>query len=604
MDPLRMSSHSPSDLTGLVLHLDGWGELQPLTLRFYKDRTKVVHIGRKSAQNSGEYVATDDRALFRCAVVSRQHAKLIFTEHGNVSVTDLGSHHGTHLLKSGETTSKSLPAQVAHTLADGDTIIFGKSVIRDDSQVRPVVARIELEYSSPPELPSPTTCAKDLPEQQGSKGSGRYGVYVSSSSSSSDDESDNDSVVYLHSSPPTRRSHSSNFLPSFQSLRSANFSLDSIRSSMNADLFCVLPPIHTLSSASVSPSSSVQEISPIAEHFARGGPSASASSTVGGIGLHTDPEVIGAWPKTPVLSRSRSGTPFPRGSPSTSSKPSEDRADTHAFPVEDIGHTIANVDAEVDMPIDKPDEQLEQAHAISQPSIECSANLDDSQSSLAPETEGAQNDNEVVGGGAVQVNEVDLPPATVGESELISERIVEDVPVDEAESNVQPEVADTVVETNTVSVEVPTTTESKSPTFISPDAWASMKASVTAIEELRRKAEEDLAAIKAAHAETELTLAKLKENVTMVGLIHSQFRAGLPHLVQTTTLKRKRPIEDDDDDSVALDSVPSSVLLLPVAPVQAPAKRRRVMRFVSKVAQTTAIASVGAVAAWSALAFS
>ncbi|CAL1701853.1 unnamed protein product [Somion occarium] len=568
MDPLRMSSHSPSDLTGLVLHLDGWGELQPLTLRFYKDRTKVVHIGRKSAQNSGEYVATDDRALFRCAVVSRQHAKLIFTEHGNVSVTDLGSHHGTHLLKSGETTSKSLPAQVAHTLADGDTIIFGKSVIRDDSQVRPVVARIELEYSSPPELPSPTTCAKDLPEQQGSKGSGRYGVYVSSSSSSSDDESDNDSVVYLHSSPPTRRSHSSNFLPSFQSLRSANFSLDSIRSSMNADLFCVLPPIHTLSSASVSPSSSVQEISPIAEHFARGGPSASASSTVGGIGLHTDPEVIGAWPKTPVLSRSRSGTPFPRGSPSTSSKPSEDRADTHAFPVEDIGHTIANVDAE--------------------PSIECSANLDDSQSSLAPETEGAQNDNEVVGGGAVQVNEVDLPPATVGESELISERIVEDVPVDEAESNVvQPEVADTVVETNTVSVEVPTTTESKSPTFISPDAWASMKASVTAIEELRRKAEEDLAAIKAAHAETELTLAKLKENVTM-----------------TTTLKRKRPIEDDDDDSVALDSVPSSVLLLPVAPVQAPAKRRRVMRFVSKVAQTTAIASVGAVAAWSALAFS
>ncbi|KAK7696499.1 hypothetical protein QCA50_001157 [Cerrena zonata] len=70
---------------GLVLRVDGWGEQQPITLRFYKDRTETIHIGRKSAQNPGKYVSTEDRALFQCAVVSRQHAKLTFTE-GNVCI--------------------------------------------------------------------------------------------------------------------------------------------------------------------------------------------------------------------------------------------------------------------------------------------------------------------------------------------------------------------------------------------------------------------------------------------------------------------------------------------------------------------------------------
>ena len=70
---------------GLTLRVDAWGDQEPITLRYFKDRTQVIHIGRKSAQNPGKYIATDERALFQCPVVSRQHAKLTFTEGGNVS---------------------------------------------------------------------------------------------------------------------------------------------------------------------------------------------------------------------------------------------------------------------------------------------------------------------------------------------------------------------------------------------------------------------------------------------------------------------------------------------------------------------------------------
>ena len=73
-------------ISGLVLRVDGWSEQQPIALRFYKDRTESINIGRKSAQNAGKYVATDDRALFQCPVVSRQHATLTFTEQGDVRI--------------------------------------------------------------------------------------------------------------------------------------------------------------------------------------------------------------------------------------------------------------------------------------------------------------------------------------------------------------------------------------------------------------------------------------------------------------------------------------------------------------------------------------
>lgn len=101
---------------------------------------------------------------------------------------DLSSHHGTHLRKSGELSSKALQAEVPTALSDGDIITFGKTVGRHEESVRPVVVRIEL-LRTPPALvvpgPAPT--------------SGRYGVYDSSSPSrpSTPTATSTSSVPYL-----------------------------------------------------------------------------------------------------------------------------------------------------------------------------------------------------------------------------------------------------------------------------------------------------------------------------------------------------------------------------------------------------------------------
>lgn len=75
-----------------------------------------------------------------------------------VYITDLHSHHGTHILRPGELVSTSLRPEVPTVVADGDLITFGKSVGRDAYLVRPVVVRVQLVFggdaparaSSPP----------------------------------------------------------------------------------------------------------------------------------------------------------------------------------------------------------------------------------------------------------------------------------------------------------------------------------------------------------------------------------------------------------------------------------------------------------------------
>lgn len=290
---------------------------------------------------------------------------------------------------SGETTSKSLPAETPHIITEGDTITFGKGVAREDSQVQPIVAHVQLEYATPPAPLTPLSQTADSTEQPSSSkpNSGRYGVYVSSSASSSSDDSDNESVVFLHSSPATR---DFNCLPSFQSLRSANFSLESIRPSTN--LRGALPPIHTLSSAPSSRSSSVMEISPTDEHFPElplpnhivG---AILDATRPGSGSHSDPPVIGAWPKSPIDLCSVSPPPFPRGSVDDSSASSEDGAVSHASSDEDIDEDNHenNADDEVVAAGDTPaDTSGSDEHPPSLPNV---AEVEAAQGSIEESTE-------------------------------------------------------------------------------------------------------------------------------------------------------------------------------------------------------------------------
>lgn len=65
-------------LEGIVLHVKEYEGQPPETMSFSKSASRTISVGRKPSQG---YIADDpERALFRCPVVSRKHAKITFTE--------------------------------------------------------------------------------------------------------------------------------------------------------------------------------------------------------------------------------------------------------------------------------------------------------------------------------------------------------------------------------------------------------------------------------------------------------------------------------------------------------------------------------------------
>ena len=117
----------------------------------------------------------------------------------------------------------------------------------------------------------------------------------------------------------------------------------------------------------------------------------------------------------------------------------------------------------------------------------------------------------------------------------------------------------------------------------------------TAMEEMRSQAqkeiEKELQALRAARAEAEAAAKQLQLERNRI----AQERLEEYSSVNT----RKRKFSDDDDADITTTEV-GLPIPAPVAPLP---KRRRTMGFVSAVAQTTAVATLGAVAAWTALAY-
>ncbi|GLB42873.1 putative FHA domain containing protein [Lyophyllum shimeji] len=175
---------SPKIVTGIILRVEKSADDPACTLTFHRSTSSVVHIGRRPSNE--ERVKTDSEgAMFRCAVVSRKHAKIAFSDSGHAYLIDMNSHHGTHVRKPGEAVSKTIKPETPTKLADGDVLTFGKSVGRPNECVRPVVARVELIHSRGPESPfKPMTPVKqnnhvDLTRSPPPRSStGRYGVYV------------------------------------------------------------------------------------------------------------------------------------------------------------------------------------------------------------------------------------------------------------------------------------------------------------------------------------------------------------------------------------------------------------------------------------------
>lgn len=185
------------------------GDNPSRTLTFWKSSTPVINIGRMPSTKLPQ-TDVNDTAWFRCAVVSRKHAKIFFADNGQVYLVDLCSHHGTQILKPGETVSKKIEPESPAPLSDGDVVTFGKSVGRDVDIVRPVSARVKLLLQSNSNSQDQSSDSVDELLEISCKSSpirkpstGRYGVAHSSpSSSSSSDIEEIDGPEILPIGPP------------------------------------------------------------------------------------------------------------------------------------------------------------------------------------------------------------------------------------------------------------------------------------------------------------------------------------------------------------------------------------------------------------------
>ncbi|KAJ3992957.1 hypothetical protein F5050DRAFT_1785393 [Lentinula boryana] len=185
-------------VTGFILHIEKNGNEPEYRMIFPKADGNIVVVGRKPPQQgSGVYDSDGSKAMFRCPVVSRAHAKFTFSDSGLLYVTDTSSHHGTHIRRPRDLHSRRIPTETLVQVKDGDMITFGKSVDKNNEIVRPVVARVELSYNAP--IPRTLTSITKLTKSI-SASSGRYGLRTSdssqgdSSAANSSSENSNDSL--------------------------------------------------------------------------------------------------------------------------------------------------------------------------------------------------------------------------------------------------------------------------------------------------------------------------------------------------------------------------------------------------------------------------
>ncbi|OBZ73305.1 hypothetical protein A0H81_07196 [Grifola frondosa] len=279
-DFLAAREHTPGNIIGIILHVDECGE-QPLeTLTYYKSRTRAIAIGR-----SCEPQACKDHlyGVWECI------------------------HHGLELppryscVKTRDLVSTAIKPEVPTVLADGDVITFGKSVGRDEFLVRPITVRVKLVVgtgSSP--RPSFVDLVTPEPEEKTSPRSstGRYGVFIpsSESSASTSDESDIQEI----SPPSSPRASAQAIHPFFLSLAESHSNrLQLLRRLLPPVDF---PPIHSSTISASSDDSS----------FASGhAQMPSNGGDLGPVSLGPDddvlmilsdpiPHVIGAWPGSPT----------------------------------------------------------------------------------------------------------------------------------------------------------------------------------------------------------------------------------------------------------------------------------------------------------------
>ncbi|KAI1784578.1 hypothetical protein LXA43DRAFT_1041659 [Ganoderma leucocontextum] len=673
-----------STISGLVLHVEEYGEQPSETLIYHKSHSRTIAVGRKSSQGNPEQ-PDPERALFRCPVVSRKHAKITFTEYGNVYITDLRSHHGTHILRPGELVSTSLKPEVPTVVADGDLITFGKTVGHDANIVRPVAARVELIFggdapqraSSPlpkslevqrhttpgpiaddsQSQPQPQPHERDGDKTPARANTGRYGVFLPSPESSAS-SSDSDSDIQEISPPSSPPQNPMASLPSSASSFTGfePFGCPSIPLGARLRLLQqILPPLNIAESP--EPDYYPPPIEPFSfeEIHVEGGvveededmdlSSSRALSPSHSDGAREEPPVVGAWPNTP----SRGSQPSSARESSVESQPMPRgervyRREVIEISDDDYGTPAPNVP--VSAPVDGNEEVRP---AEESPEVEMvDMVFGDAESSPSPPQDlpplpeddvifdlGHANASESATSRFAAVTSA-FEPANASvtfDTSAIEAQIAE--ARDEIDSIRATRDADEVVFTAHVEQtkarldaldvrmqDTQTNFTSRNDELSSIDTrLQTLKSIVSGLQErndlgerleelmrevgtakdmlqetcvlhqqAREQMAEELETVKALRVEAAATVAEAK-----LASVAAQAAAS----EASNSLKRKR---DDMEDE---ESVPPNLTdgrdLPPPLPLP---KRRRTLRVVSKIAQTATVATLGAVAAWTALAFS
>ncbi|KAM5541515.1 hypothetical protein V8D89_004705 [Ganoderma adspersum] len=671
---------------GLVLHVEEYGEQPSETLTYRKSHSRTVAIGRKSSQGNPEQ-PDPERALFRCPVVSRKHAKITFTEYGNVYITDLGSHHGTHILRPGELVSTSLKPEVPTVVADGDLITFGKTVGRDTTLVRPVVARVELTFGgdtpqrapSPPprslqvQRPSTPGPAADDSQSQSQPqpherdgnvktptrtNAGRYGAFLPSPESSSSSSSDSDSDVQEISPPPSPTRNLIASLPSsgspFAGLGSFGCPVIPLGARLRL-LQQILPPIHIAESP--EPDYYPPPIEPFSfeEILVEGGvveeeddddddedmdlSSSRAVSPAHSDVAREEPSVVGAWPHSPSRSSESSepressveSQPMPQGGREVI----EISDDDYGTPIPDVavsapieGNEAARAAEESpEVDVDMVDMVFGDAESVPSPPLLPednvffalgNANVNESAASrrfanvilpCEPANASVTFDTSVIEAQIAEArDDINTIRTTRDADEVIFTTHVEQTKarldaLDARMHDTQSNLTSRNDELSSIDTRLQTLRSIVSSLQERNDlgerleelmrevgtAKDMLHETCTLHQQAREQMAEELEAVKALRVEAAATVAEAKFASTTAQTAASE---------AFKSLKRKR---DDDVQSIPPNLTDVRDLQAPLLPVP---KRRRTLRVIAKVAQTATVASLGAVAAWTALAFS
>lgn len=334
-EPLSDPCEAREAVSGITLHVEKCGEKPAHPITFYRTRSNYVNVGRKSGSGDKASRRENDEhnAVFTCQVVSARHAKLVWSDSGQVYIVDLHSRHGTHLSRAGEA-PKALKAEVETALADGDVLTFGKAVGTGACLVLPVTARVELLREKPglvasPSIQSLTSISSlvNLMPRPCKSNPGRYGLFfppphgddspsshslssycVSSDGVSSVSEDHDSDIEEVSVSPLERKYPIHVKIPTFKSfIHSMCRNNDGPRPSSAKDT------LHDLADFLVSPSPSLEEIRPGSPVVAVIGsapnsrsqspmelstpsPSPPSLSSPPAGENHPEPAVVGAWP--------------------------------------------------------------------------------------------------------------------------------------------------------------------------------------------------------------------------------------------------------------------------------------------------------------------